>query len=182
MIGKLQNVLQLKKICEYFLNGVYHLILFLMNLIDMKKILCILLLSTMFCTAKSQKVFDDPELLVNALYQEVTFAPGESPNWDFAKSMFLDEAVVVLRYGPNNMTVFDVQGWVDDFVTFIREDGVSKTGFDEKILGMHSYIYGDIASINVLFESHIPGTDRRNQGVDISAHKEKWKMADRINH
>ena len=138
----------------------------------------------MSTTAKSQKVFADPEQLVNALYQEVTFAPGESPDWDFAKSMFLDEATVVLRYGPDNMTIFDVQGWVDDFVTFIEEDGIAKTGFDEKILGMRSYIYGDIASINVLFESHIPGTDRRNKGVDIFQlirKNEKWLIVSIIN-
>ena len=150
----------------------------------MKKILFILLLSMMFSTAKSQKVFDDPELLVKALYQEVTFAPGESPDWDFTKSMFINEAVVVLRYGPDNMTIFDVQGWVDDFVTFIEEDGIAKTGFDEKIVGMTSYIYGDIASINVLFESHIPGTKRRNKGVDIFQlikKNEKWLIVSIIN-
>ena len=98
--------------------------------------------------------------------------------------MFLEQAVVVLRYGPDNMTVFDLQGWVDDFITFIKDDKVDQTGFHEEILGMNSYVYGDIASINVLFDSRIPGTDRRNQGVDIFQLIKKdgvWKIVSIVN-
>lgn len=150
----------------------------------MKKILLILCLSITFTSAQSQKIFDDPELLIDALYEEVTFSPGESPDWELAKSMFLDEAVIVLRYGPKNMTVFNVQGWVDDFVTFIEENKVDSTGFEETILGKHSFIYGDIASINVLFESHIPGTDSKNKGVDVInliKKEDRWLIVSIIN-
>jgi len=52
------------------------------------------------------------------------------------------------------------------------------------ILGKHSFIYGDIASINVMFESHIPGTVRKNKGVDIFQLIRKegsWRIVSIIN-
>lgn len=132
----------------------------------------------------SQDYFENPEELVKTLYDEVTFDPGQTPDWDKAKSMFLEEAVIVLRYSRDDMTVFNLQGWVDDFVTFIEDYSIEKTGFEERILDMKTFVYGDIASINVLFESHIPGTDRRNKGVDIfqMIKKEgKWLIVSIIN-
>ena len=117
--------------------------------------------------AYDEIAFINFEQLVRTLYEEVSFAAGAAPDWEFARTLFIDEAVIILRYGPDNMTVFDVPGWVDDFIAFTEEEEVKKSGFTETILGMNTYMYGDIASINVLFESHIPGTDRKNQGVDI---------------
>ena len=149
----------------------------------MKHIVLVYCFTLLSFSIRSQG-FDDPEVLVKTLYEEVTFGPGETPDWDLAKSMFLEDAVIVLRYGPDDMTEFDLQGWVDDFVAFIENSDVHKTGFQEKILGMNTYVYGDIASINVLFESHIPGTARRNQGVDIFQLIRKegsWKIVSIVN-
>lgn len=133
----------------------------------MKRIVSLFILIFISNYSISQKIFNDPEELVRALYDEVTFGTAETPNWDLAKSMFLEEAIVVLRYSRDSMAVFNVQEWVDDFVSFIDNYNIAETGFQEKILGVESFIYGDIASINVLFESHIPGTTRRDKGIDI---------------
>jgi hypothetical protein len=149
----------------------------------MKTLLLLIALTVLIVSGNAQG-YDDPEKLVVALYDEVTFDQGETPDWALVKTMFLEQAVVVLRYGPDNMTVFDLQGWVDDFITFIKDDKVDQTGFHEEILGMNSYVYGDIASINVLFDSRIPGTDRRNQGVDIFQLIKKdgvWKIVSIVN-
>ena len=150
----------------------------------MKAILLSLAFFLILGSSHAQGTFENPEKLVQALYQEVSFAAGDIPDWEFASSLFIQEAVIILRYGPDNMTVFDVPGWVDDFIAFTEEEEVKKSGFTETILGMNTYIYGDIASINVLFESHIPGTDRKNQGVDIFQLIRKgdsWKIVSIIN-
>ena len=150
----------------------------------MKALIQTLICCLAFVTVQSQDVFDDPEALVRQLYEEVSFSTGDLPDWKFASSLFIDEAVIVLRYGPNNMTVFDVQGWVDDFVAFTQDANVKKSGFTETVLGINTYNYGDIASINVLFESHIPGTNRKNKGVDIFQlirQDGSWKIVSIIN-
>jgi hypothetical protein len=83
------------------------------------------------------------------------------------RSLFVEEAVVVLRTGREQMSVFSLDGFVDDFVKFIEQAGVEETGFTERILGMKSFTYGDIAHVLVLFDSHIPGSGRPpREGVD----------------
>ncbi len=97
--------------------------------------------------------------VVEELYRLVTFEAGETPDWSRVRSLFVDDAVVVLRTGRDAMTVFTVDGFVDDFVQFIEQREVEKTGFTERILEMKSTVYGDIAHILVLFDSHIPGSE-----------------------
>jgi hypothetical protein len=117
--------------------------------------------------ASDEPAFETPEGLVNALYDAVTFEAGESPDWDWVKSMFIDEGVVVLRTGREETTVFSVEGFVEDFTRFIEGSGVEKTGFVEKILRTKAMVLGDMAHILVLYEAWIPGGERPpQQGVD----------------
>lgn len=111
--------------------------------------------------------FDTATGLVAALYDEVTFPPGSTPDWDRVRSMFLDRATIVLRTGREETTVFTVDGFVQDFVDFIERANVVETGFRETILRSESLVFGDIAHLLVLYEAHIPGSDRPPlRGVD----------------
>ena len=113
------------------------------------------------------EAFVTAEGLVAALYEEVTFPAGGAPDWDRVRSMFLDRATVVLRTGREETTVFTVGGFVQDFVDFIERANVRETGFRETILETEPLIFGDIAHLLVLYEAHIPGSDRPPlQGVD----------------
>ncbi|HUU94645.1 MAG TPA: hypothetical protein VM487_02820 [Phycisphaerae bacterium] len=105
--------------------------------------------------------------VVGELYKLVTFEAGASPDWDKVKSLFLDQAVVVLRTGRDKQSVFSVDGFVDDFVRFSERADVKEKGFTERIVRTKSVIYGDIAHILVLYEASIPGSTRPPQhGVD----------------
>ena len=119
--------------------------------------------------------------VVTRLYDLVTFDAGTTPDWERVRALFLDEAVVVLRTGRDEMSVFSVDGFVDDFVAFIEEADVEKTGFTERILGMKSFVYGDIAHVLVLFESHIPGSGRDpHEGIDsfeLIRREGRWQIA-----
>ena len=107
------------------------------------------------------------EEVVTKLYSLVTFEAGTTPDWDEVRSLFDNAAVVVLRTGPDEMTVFSLEGFVNDFITFIEQDNVEKTGFSEKIIEMKSMVYGDIAHVLVLFESSIPNSSRPpREGID----------------
>ena len=107
------------------------------------------------------------EGLVKSLYECVTFKPGIMPDWNRARSMFLKEAVIVQRSGRDSTTVLDVNGFVNDFVSFIERFHADRTGFAEKIVRMKPMVFGDIAHLLVLYEASVPGTKMPPQsGVD----------------
>ena len=84
---------------------------------------------------KARAHLDDLEAegVVAELYDLVTFDPGTSPDWEYARTLFLPEAVVVLRTGRETTNQLTVEGWVADFERFIEDRNVVETGFIEAI-------------------------------------------------
>jgi len=125
------------------------------------------------------------EGVVQELYDLVTFPAGETPDWDKGRSLFLPEAVVVLRTSRTGNTVFSVEGWVQDFVTFIERANVTVTGFVERIVRTQATEFGDIAQVWVLYEAEIPGSGRpAQQGVDsfhLVRRDGQWLIASIVN-
>lgn len=125
------------------------------------------------------------EHVVRELYDLVTFPAGTTPDWDRGRALFLPEGVVVLRTGRTETTVFSVEGWIQDFVTFIEGRNVVETGFTERIVRTHAVEFGDIAHVWVLYEAEIPGSGRpAQQGVDsfqLARRDGKWLIASILN-
>lgn len=123
---------------------------------------------------------DGPESVVRRLYDQVTFDAGERPDWEQVRGLFLDRAVVVLRTSLDRTQVFSLDEFVDDFIGFIEGTKAKDEGFQEKIVRMHSILFGDMASILVLYEASIPGSPRPPQrGVDsilLSRRSEGWRI------
>lgn len=121
-----------------------------------------------------------PEKVVGELYDMVTFEAGTVPDWDKVRALFVEEAVVVLRTGPDEMTTFTLEGFIQDFVDFIDQREVEATGFTEKILRMKATRYGDIAHVLVLFESHINGSEApARPGIDsfqLIRQGDEWRI------
>ncbi len=108
-----------------------------------------------------------PERLVAAIYDMVSFEGGSVPDWDKVRSLFIPEAVVVLRTSREATTIFSVEGFIDDFVNFVENTPAGANGFTEKVVRMKSMVFGDMAHVLVLYESHITGSPRPpRQGVD----------------
>jgi hypothetical protein len=125
-----------------------------------------------------------PEQVVRALYGMVTFDAGTTPDWDEVRSVFIDEAVVVLRTSPTASTVFSLDGFVQDFVDFIERDNVEATGFTERVVAVESMVFRDIAHVLVLYESSIPGRRPPTPGVDsfeLIKRDGRWKIVSVIN-
>ena len=116
---------------------------------------------------ETRETMDSPTAVVTRLYDLVTFGPGTTPDWDEVRALFVEEAVVVLRMGPDEMAVFSLDGFVNDFVQFIEQAGVEETGFTERILELEERAYGNIANVLVRFDSHITGSKRPpREGID----------------
>lgn len=118
-------------------------------------------------TSAEQSAVAAAEGLVTELYDLVTFDAGTTPDWETVKSLFIEEAVIVLRTSREASTVFSVDGFVNDFVTFIERANVEETGFVEEIISIKSMVFRDMAHALVLYEASIPGSGREpQQGVD----------------
>jgi len=128
---------------------------------------------------------DTVEGVVQKLYDLVTFAAGSTPDWDEVKSLFIDRGIVVLRTSRDKSTVFTVQEFVDDFVNFIERAKVVETGFKEEIKRIKPMVFGDIATVLVLYEASIPGRKRTpQQGVDsfsLIKKEGRWQIVSIIN-
>lgn len=130
--------------------------------------LCFILLPALTITATAQdSTFASAENLVAELYKTVTVDSGGQIDWDYLRSMFLPQAIIQLRTSRDSTSIFDLEGFINDFVTFIRDWHVDSTGFSEKIVSMKPTVMGDMAHILVLYEASIPGSKRPPQpGVD----------------
>ena len=126
-----------------------------------------------------------PEAVVRRLYDLVTFPKGAAPDWDELRSLFLKEAVVALRSSHTKISVFSVDAFVQDFVSFIERAKVMETGFEEKIVDLKMVELGDIAQCFVIYEARIPGSDRApQQGVDsfqLIRQNGVWRIVSIIN-
>ncbi len=118
-------------------------------------------------TSDEKDFYQTAEGLVTELYGLVSFEAGELPDWIKVKSMFIDDAIIVLRTNRDSTTIFSVNGFVNDFIKFSEYPKVQHNGFVEKIISMKTLIFGDMANILVLYEASIPETQRPPQkGVD----------------
>jgi hypothetical protein len=126
-----------------------------------------------------------PSSVVTELYDLVTFDSNTTPDWDAVRTLFVDEAVIVLRTGREEMSVFSLDGFVNDFEQFIEQANVEATGFTERILDIHEVAYGDIAQVLVRFDSHIPGSGRPpREGLDsfeLIRRDGNWRIVSIVN-
>jgi len=129
--------------------------------------------------------YDSPEALVRDLYSLVTFTAGQPPDWGKVRNTFLPQAVIILRTSRDSTTVFDVDGFVRDFERFIQNSPARQLGFEERVLNLKTLVLGDIARVTVLYQAHIPGTERPPQkGVDVfllNRRLGRWWIASIVN-
>jgi hypothetical protein len=114
---------------------------------------------------------------------------GQMTDWDKARSYFLKEAVVVLRTTRTTLTVFNVDGFIQDFVDFYERPFKFATvtlvpkesGFSEKIVKMKAWEFGDMAHVLVLYEAYITGSSvKPTVGVDswlLTRRDGRWMIA-----
>lgn len=105
--------------------------------------------------------------VINDLYRLVSIEKGQKTDWEQVRNLFLPQAVIVLRVSKEASQVFDLQGWIDDFVAWDEKAKVIETGFSEKIVVMKPRVFRDIANVFVLYEASINGSSHApTRGVD----------------
>ena len=158
----------------------------------MKKLLlflfCIVSVSIRFVNGQQpdkNSWYETPVALIEDIYRAVSAKNSGSVDWGRVRSMFIDEAVVILRTGPNESKQFTVDGFIQDFKDFYEYPEVKDNGFEEKILNMKSMVYKDIAFIATIYSAAIMGKEAPpHRGVDLWLLNKKeglWKITSVIN-
>lgn len=100
-----------------------------------------------------------PEAIVQALYETVQRAPGESYQWDRMRSLFLPGARMI----PNTeqtggefrvLTVEEFIAWIDGATVV---GGADDKGFAEEQIASQVERYGDIAHVFSTYQKHFHG-------------------------
>jgi hypothetical protein len=122
---------------------------------------------------------------VRELYRIVSFRPGETTDWAKVRALFLPQAVVVLRTSRTATAVFNVDGFINDFIGFDTIPAVARSGFTETIIRLRPMVLGNIAHVLVLYEAQVTGSQRPPQpGVDsihLVRRDERWWIASIMN-
>jgi len=132
-------------------------------------------------------VYESPENVVEELYRLVSFEAGRMPDWEKVKRLFIEEAVIVLRLGPDTMRTFDRQSFIDYFILDIERAKLEESGFVEAILNTQIQVIKDIAHCYVLYEVIVPGRNNDqpvNRGIDsfhLIRRNSQWLIASIIN-
>jgi hypothetical protein len=129
--------------------------------------------------------YETPVALIEDIYSTVSIRDSGLVDWVRVKSMFLDEAVVILRTGPDEAKQFTVDGFIQDFKDFYEYPTVKAGGFEEKIVKLKSMVYKDIAFIGTVYSASVLGSDRPPQrGIDLWLLNKKdgeWKITAVVN-
>lgn len=135
----------------------------------------------------AEDILHTPERVVNEFFDSISFEAGTTPDWERMKALFIEEAVIVYRLGPNTMRTFRRQGFVDYLVMDIQRANLPSSGLRKTIVKKNTRIIKDIAQVYVLHEVVIPGiNDDRpvNRGVDsfhLIRQDGRWWIASLMN-
>ena len=126
-----------------------------------------------------------PEELIHDIYVLVSAKNGDLVDWQKVRSLFIDEAVVILRTSRDKSTQFTADGFIQDFKDFYANPEVKANGFAEKILSMKIMGYNDIAFIATVYSAGITGGSRPpSRGIDLWLLAKKnglWKITSIVN-
>jgi len=117
--------------------------------------------------AQTGNEIEEVESFVADLYSLVSFTPNNLPDWDKVKERFHERAIIVLYAGQETYNVHTLDSFVEDFRNFIRDFAIESIGFNENVVASNTKIIGNMAYSLVLYEAHIPGSQRPpQQGID----------------
>ncbi|MCU0461370.1 MAG: hypothetical protein MUF36_05060 [Bacteroidales bacterium] len=98
----------------------------------MKRLILLLCLASLSFSLVSGQLsgsdpwYKTPEELIRDIYVAVSAKNSESVNWQKVRSMFIDEAIVVLRTSRDKSTRFTADGFIVDLWLLAKKDGLWK--------------------------------------------------------
>ena len=148
-------------------------------------IIGVTVLSQISLTVKSQGLnYQTPQDLIKNTYKLMTFGPGDKPDWETIKDLFIEDGVIVLRTSRTDMSIMDRNGFIDLWIRDY-ERGLKETGITEKKVIDRYEIMGDIATCYIIYAITIPDKDYPPQyGIDcfhLLKQNDRWHITSIVN-
>jgi len=148
-------------------------------------IIGVTVLSQISLTVKSQGLnYQTPQDLIENTYKLMTFGPGDKPDWETIKDLFIEDGVIVLRTSRTDMSIMDRNGFIDLWIRDY-ERGLKETGITEKKVIDRYEIMGDIATCYIIYAITIPDKDYPPQyGIDcfhLLKQNDRWHITSIVN-
>lgn len=108
--------------------------------------------------------FETIDGILNELYKAVSFEKGEDTDWDYVRTFFIHEAVIILRTSATEKKVLNVEDFVQLFLDDIERLRMKDYGFTETVKNIQSRSFGEIAHAFVVYRAQLGS--RQGQGND----------------
>lgn len=124
---------------------------------------------------------DSVRALVSALYDSISFGPGQSRDWNRLRSLFLPGGRLIRVFSelPADQQVLDVETFITRSEEFLKNSEFEVKGFLEREVWTHSDQFGDIAHVLSTYESyfatdpHVP-IARGLNSIQLMRHGGRW--------
>jgi hypothetical protein len=141
---------------------------------------CYLLIPFTGFGQQAQSHEEEAIAMVSQIYDQVSGTGEEAVDWEQIRSIFVDEAVVVLRTSREATSQFTVEEFIQDFRNFYNSPRLGDAGFKEEVLQLEAEVYYDMAFVAVLYASSILDSDAPPQkGIDfwlLTLKEDSWKV------
>lgn len=121
------------------------------------------------------------DTMIKALYDSISFGPGQPRNWDRLRSLFLPGARLIRVFGnlAVHEQVLDVETFVSRSEQFLTNSEFAVKGFLEREISSRADRFGDIAHVLSTYESCF-ATDpsvpiaRGVNSIQLMNHSSRW--------
>ncbi len=107
------------------------------------------------------------------------------PDWNYVKSHFHADTVVVLRASRTESKKFDLKGFIKDFDDFYKKIDTKSNSFKEKVVSIKTFEFGNIAHCYVIYEASVSSSKRPPQrGLDswhLFKKNNRWYIVSVVN-
>ena len=99
--------------------------------------------------------------VVDALYRGISFAPGESPDYDLIKSIFHPQAIVTApkEDTAGSITPTTVEQFLSRFENSLRAEGILEIGASEQEVSRETVLFRRIAHVFSSYQFTLMGAD-----------------------
>lgn len=98
--------------------------------------------------------------IIKAMYESVSFSPGEQPNYKRLQSLYHPQAIIVPSKSGHDAAVViqNVESFVNQSRGYVISTGLEREGFYEREIARRTASFGSIVHVFSTYESsHKPG-------------------------
>jgi hypothetical protein len=126
------------------------------------------------------------DAIVRAIYECVSYAPGQEPDWNRLRALFLPGARMIPPHRPSDplVPIWDVEAYraMSRRSIAMRKAQGREAGFSEREVARRTNCFGNICQVFSTYESRFKATDEKPfsrgiNGIDLISDGGRWWIA-----